>query len=139
MAQTLKDVMTPNPVTLPADTPVQEAARRMRDDDIGDVIVQEGDQLRGIVTDRDIVVRVLAEGMDVAATSLGQICSQDLVTLSSDAQIDEAVQLMRERAIRRLPVVDGGRAVGMVSIGDLAIDRDPDSALADISVAPGNT
>ena len=138
MAQTLKDLMTPNPRTVSRDTPVEQAARHMRDDGIGDVIVTDGDSLCGIVTDRDIVVRAIAEGRDPTTTTVGDICSSDLVTLSPDAGVDEAVTLMRERALRRLPVVENGRPVGVASIGDLAIERDEDSALADISAAPPN-
>lgn len=138
MAQTLKDLMTPNPLTVSRDTPVEQAARSMRDECIGDVIVTDGDTLCGIVTDRDIVVRAIAEGRDPTTTTVGDICSSDLVTLSPDAGVDEAVTLMRERALRRLPIVENGRPVGVVSIGDLAIERDEHSALADISAAPPN-
>lgn len=138
MAQTLKDLMTPNPLTVSRDTPVDQAARSMRDEGIGDVIVTDGDALCGIVTDRDIVVRAIAEGRDPTTTTVGDICSSDLVTLSPDAGVDEAVTLMRERALRRLPIVENGRPVGVVSIGDLAMERDQDSALADISAAPPN-
>lgn len=138
MAQTLTDLMTPHPQTVSSDTPLVEAAKRMRDDGIGDVIVSDGDTLRGIVTDRDIVVRAVAEGLDPATTTCADICTSDLVTLSPDTSVEEAVTLMRERAVRRLPIVEDGRAVGIVSIGDLAIERDEDSALADISAAPPN-
>jgi len=93
---------------------------------------------QGLVTDRDLVVRALAEGRDSATTKLGDICSKDLVVLSPGDSVDDAVRVMRERAVRRIPVVEEGRAVGIISIGDLAIERDADSALADISVAPPN-
>jgi CBS domain-containing protein len=116
-----------------------DAARVMRDSDIGDVIVIEGGSVCGIVTDRDIVVRGIASGKDPATTRLGEICSKDVTTMSSDTPVEEAVRLMRDRAIRRLPVVDGDRPVGVVSLGDLAVERDPSSALADISEAPPNT
>jgi CBS domain-containing protein len=139
VAQTLKDLMTPNPTTVSTDTPVLDAARTMRDQDIGNVIVTQGDRVCGIVTDRDIVVRAIAQGCDPQTTTIGEICSQDLVTVSPDDEVQEAVTLMRERALRRLPVVENGRPVGIVSIGDLAIERDKDSALADISKAPPNT
>ncbi|HVF73996.1 MAG TPA: CBS domain-containing protein [Acidimicrobiales bacterium] len=138
MAQTLKDLMTPNPLTVSADTTVAEAARYMRDESIGDVIVTDGDTVRGIVTDRDIVIRAVADGLDTGSTTVGEICSTELATLSPDAGVDEAVTLMRERALRRLPVVENGKPVGIVSIGDLAMERDEDSALADISAAPPN-
>lgn len=138
MAQRIKDVMTENPICLPESTTVVEAARSMRDSDVGDVIVLEDDRMCGIVTDRDIVVRALAEGRDPNSTRLGEVCSRDVATLSPEDSVGDAVRIMRERAVRRVPVVDGGDPVGIVSIGDLAIERDTDSALADISAAPGN-
>ena len=137
MAQTVREIMS-KPVTCPADATVIDAARRMRDDDIGDVVVESGGALRGIVTDRDIVVRVVAEGEDPKECILLDICSGDLVTVAPDTSIDDAARQMRERAIRRLIVAEGDQPVGVVSIGDLAIERDEDSALADISAAPGN-
>lgn len=136
--QTLKDIMTPNPVTCPPDATLADVARLMKERDIGAVIVQDGERVTGIATDRDIVVRGLAEGRDAQAT-LGDIVSTDLVTLSPDDDVQKAVEAMRTKAVRRLPVVENGKAVGIVSIGDLALDRDPDSALADISAsAPNN-
>jgi CBS domain-containing protein len=132
--------MTTNPETLPESTTVREAAETMRANDIGDVvIVDDNGAISGILTDRDIVVRVVAEGRDPRVTRIGDIASRELTAASPDDPVDRAVQLMRERAIRRLPVVDKGKPVGIVSIGDLALDRDPDSALADISAAPPNT
>lgn len=139
MAQTLKDLMTPNPTTVSTSTPVLEAARTMRDEDIGNVIVTDGDQVCGIVTDRDIVVRAIADGHDPQSCTIGDICSADLVTVSPDDDVQQAITLMRERALRRLPVVENGRPVGIVSLGDLAIEGEGESALADISAAPPNT
>jgi CBS domain-containing protein len=139
VAQTLKDLMTPNPLTVKAGTTILEAAQQMRDQGIGDVIVTDGGKVCGIVTDRDIVVRAIADGREPTTTKVGDICSRDLVTLAPTADVTEAVTLMRERALRRLPVVENGKPVGIVSIGDLAIERDEDSALADISAAPPNT
>ncbi|HEX2272583.1 MAG TPA: CBS domain-containing protein [Acidimicrobiales bacterium] len=133
---TVQDVMTTDPVALDASEPVVEAARRMKDQDIGDVIVVEGGQVCGVVTDRDIVVRVLAEGRDPSQTRLGEVCSRDVATVSPGDDLTTAGDLMRDRAIRRVPVVEDGRPVGIVSIGDLAIERDPDSALSHISAAP---
>lgn len=139
MAQSLREVMTPNPISLSDSTPVLDAAQTMRDSNIGDVIVlDQSDGLCGIVTDRDIVVRVLAEGKDPQATSLSEICSSEVLTLSPNDAVGDAVKLMREKAVRRLPVVEGSKPVGIVSIGDLAIERDSDSALADISAAKPN-
>jgi CBS domain-containing protein len=108
----------------------------MRDRDIGDVIVIEHNQVCGIVTDRDIVVRTVAEAQDPASITLGDICSHALLTVRPTDSVEHAVRLMRTHAIRRVPVVDGGKAVGIVSLGDLAVERDPHSALGEISAAP---
>jgi len=138
MAQLVRDVMTPNPVTLPATASLVEGALAMRDFDVGDVLVLDNGQICGILTDRDIVVRGIAGGNYPATVKLAEICSRDLTTLSPTDRVEDAVTLMREKAIRRLPVVDGGKPVGMVSLGDLAVERDPHSALSDISAAPPN-
>lgn len=134
----VKDVMTANPVMLQGTETVAEAARHMRDRDIGDVIVLDDGEMCGMVTDRDIVIRAIAEARSAETTKLADICSRDLVTLSSTDPVEAAVQMMRDHALRRLPVMENGRPVGVVSIGDLAVERDPDSALADISAAPPN-
>lgn len=137
MAQTIQDVMTHDPVSLSASAPVTEAAQAMRDSAIGDVIVlDDGNQICGIVTDRDIAVKVVADSKDASSTQLGEICTRDVTTLTPESSVGEAVKIMSERAIRRIPIVDGGRPVGIVSLGDLAVTRDPGSALADISAAP---
>ncbi|MFF5970353.1 CBS domain-containing protein [Streptomyces sp. NPDC012769] len=139
MTQSVRDVMTGHPVTVGTLTSVAEAARVMRDADIGDVLVVDGDTLRGIVTDRDLVVRAMAEGRDPADTTVQSVCSERPVTVAPDEGIDRAVGLMREHALRRLPVTEEGRLVGIVTLGDLAIEKDPSSALADISSAEGTT
>lgn len=140
MAQTIKDVMTTDLVGCDVSTSLVDAARVMRDRDIGDVLVTDDQgQLCGIATDRDIVVRCVAEGGDMSQSTLADVCSADVVSVSPDASLDEAAQMMRDLAVRRLPVVEAGKAVGIVSIGDLAIERDPDSALAAISAAQPNT
>jgi CBS domain-containing protein len=123
---------------MPSASTVAEAARRMREADIGDVIVLEDDRLYGIVTDRDIVVRTIAEGRDPATAKLGDICSRDMTTLNPTDTVEDAVRLMREKAIRRLPVVEKGKPVGIVSLGDLAVTQDPNSALGNISAASPN-
>ncbi len=139
MVQSVKDVMTTDLVSCDASTPLADAATLMRDRDIGDVLVTDGNTLRGIVTDRDIVVRCLAEGGDLSRATLADACSADLTTVEPDTGVDEAAKVMRDRAIRRLPVVEGGKAVGIVSIGDLAVTGDPKSALAGISASAPNT
>lgn len=138
MAQLVREVMTENVVALPGSAPLVDAARRMKDSDIGDVVVLQGEGLCGVVTDRDIVVRAIAEGKDPNTATLDEICSHQAFTVAPGDPVDRAVQVMRERAVRRLPVVEGGKPVGIVSIGDLAIERDEGSALADISAAPQN-
>jgi CBS domain-containing protein len=121
-------------------TSVMNAALTMRLADVGAVLVMEDERLYGILTDRDIVVRAIASGRDPATTSAGAICSRDLTTISPTTSAGQAVRIMREKALRRLPVIDDetGRVVGIVSIGDIAIERDRQSLLGDISAAPGN-
>jgi CBS domain-containing protein len=139
MAELVRELMTPDPVAMPADTPVRQAAIAMRDQDIGNVLVVEGERLCGVVTDRDIVVRGLAERADLSDLLLRDLCSEHLVVATPDEDADTAIARMRDSAVRRLPVVDGGRPVGVLTLGDAAIERDSHSALADISLAPGNT
>lgn len=111
----------------------------MKLSDIGTVIVEEdGGKLFGIVTDRDIVVRSIAEDLDPHHTQVGDICSKSLVTLKPTDSIDEAVRRMKENAVRRVPVVENDKPIGIVSLGDLAMERDPDSALGQVSLAPPN-
>jgi CBS domain-containing protein len=138
MAQTIRDVMTRDPISYPESTTVADAAKAMRDRDTGDVLVESNGAVCGIVTDRDIVVRVVAEGKDPSACTLGEMCSHTITTVAPDDPVDKAVQIMREKAVRRLPVCEGDHAIGIVSLGDLAVERDPQSALADISAAPPN-
>src|SRR5438105_3547088 len=135
MSSKVADVMTPNPITLAEPATLVSAAQAMREADIGALVVMRDNEMRGIVTDRDIVVRAVADGKDPSTVTVGEICSADLTAVKPSDPIDHAVELMRERALRRLPVVENGKPVGIVSIGDLAIDRDRKSALADISSA----
>jgi CBS domain-containing protein len=136
--QTIAEVMIPNPITCMVDAEFQEAARLMRDRDIGDVVVVDDQRVRGIVTDRDLVVRGLASGF-APSTHLGDVLTEGVITVDAGETIGRAAEIMRERAVRRLPVLDGDVLVGVVSLGDLAIAGDPKSVLADISAAPGNT
>ena len=138
MARYLREIMTQNPVTVQTTDSVVAAARSMRDGNIGDVVVVERGEIQGILTDRDIVVRALAEGRDPARTTVGEICSRELTTVSASDPIADAVTIMRDKAIRRLPVVDGGRPIGIVSLGDLAVEHAPESTLGGISAAPPN-
>lgn len=135
--QTLRDLMTAEPIVLDADATAADAAKAMKARDVGDVLVRRDGRLCGIVTDRDLVVRCLAEEpKQAAAKRLGDICSRELHALAPDVEVDEAIRLMKERAIRRIPVVQGEEPVGIVSLGDLAVARDRESALGRISAAP---
>ena len=138
MPSTVQDIMTRHLETVAPDAAVGEAARRMRDAGVGDVAVVEQERLVGLVTDRDIAVRIVAEGRD-ASTPVREACSAEaLATAAPGMSQADAARLMREKAVRRLPVVEGDRIVGMVSIGDLAIEQDERSALADISATESN-
>ncbi|MFC7303332.1 CBS domain-containing protein [Streptomyces monticola] len=144
MAEIVREVMTPGVVAVRPDASLVEAAQLMRAQDIGDVIVATDGQVLGVLTDRDITMRAVADGADPLTVSAQAVCTPNPVVVSPEDAVEAAVSLMREHAVRRLPVVEGGRPVGMVSIGDLAVSQDPRSALADISRArpdswPGTT
>ncbi|MDT0613138.1 CBS domain-containing protein [Streptomyces lancefieldiae] len=139
MTEYVKDVMTPGVTAVRPDSSLVEAARLMRTQNIGDVVVAEGQDVVGLLTDRDITVRVVAEGLDPMAVSVRSVCTPGPLTVAPDDPVADAVALMREHAVRRLPVVEDGLPVGMVSLGDLAEARDPASALADISRAEPDT
>lgn len=134
---TVRSVMTGPVVTLPPDATVADAAEQMRANDIGNVLVAEGRKLFGVVTDRDLVVKAMALGLD-PKTPLERVCTQETVTIGPDADVAEAVKLMADNALRRLPVMADDKIVGILSLGDLAAQRDPDSALGEISAAPPN-
>lgn len=136
--QAVRDVMTKDVVALQASDTLSQAARKMRDEDIGSVLVMQDGKLCGIVTDRDLAIRAVAEGKDPNQVKLDDICSQEVVTIAADRPVNEAVKLMRDKALRRLPVVEGSRPVGIVSLGDLAVERDGKSVLASISAAEPN-
>ena len=138
MARVVREAMSTEPICLTSSTTLIDAAVQMREYDIGDVLITDQDRIYGVLTDRDIVIRALAEGRDPASTTAGEIASRQLVTVSPDDPVSRAVELMREHAVRRLPVCQDGRPVGIVSVGDLAIKQDPRSALADISAAAAN-
>jgi CBS domain-containing protein len=140
MSGTVKDVMSASPVGLDESATIVDAARAMRERDFGSVIVlkSQGGSVLGVVTDRDIVIRAVAEGRDPNSVTLGEICSSHVTTVSSDQSVSQVADLMREKAIRRVPVVDKGRLVGIVSLGDIAKVKDEGAALSDISAAPPN-
>jgi CBS domain-containing protein len=136
-SQRVVDVMTKQVVYLSADTPLDEAARAMGEADIGDVVVTDGPNLAGMVTDRDIVIRAVAANLKPADTTLGDVATREIVMIEQNATVAEAANLMRERAVRRILVCDVDRQlVGIVSLGDLAVRYDRASALGDISGAP---
>jgi CBS domain-containing protein len=97
--------------------------------------VRQDGEVAGIVTDRDIVVRGVAEGVDAGSTPVREVCTTGIEAIEPSASVDDALRKMREADVRRLPVVDDGRPVGIISLGDLAVEREPDSTLADISAA----
>jgi len=137
MAHQIQDVMTKHVHKVDRNASLREVARIMKDECISDVLVTESNgRLCGIVTDRDVVVRAVAGGRDVDTTHAGDICSDQVVELDAQSTVEDAVRIMRERAVRRVPVVKNGVAIGIVSIGDLARVLDPSSALAAISDAP---
>lgn len=138
--QTVREVMTSRVVTLPRETTLVEAARTMREQDIGDIVVSDGAGPAGLVTDRDIVIRAVAERRDPESTTLGEILTPDLVTVRPDDTVQSAALLMRDQAVRRVLVCEEDETlVGIVSIGDLAEQIDPESVLGGISrAAPNN-
>lgn len=138
MAATVRDLMTPDPVSVDESATLRDVAAVMRDEDLGDVVVRRGDRVAGIVTDRDIVVRAVAAGEDPATLLAGDICSGDLTTVSPDDPVEDAARLIGDAAVRRLVVVDGDKAVGIVSLGDIARAREPGSPLAELSEEPPN-
>ena len=135
MTGTVRDVMTQGVTAVPPDTPLSQAAQAMRDEDIGAVLVCAEDRLVGLVTDRDITLRVVADGADPQVIDVGMVCTPDPRCVGPDEEAEHAAALMRRYAVRRLPVLSEGLPVGIVSMGDLARHRDPDSALADVSRA----
>jgi len=134
----IRDVMTPAPVTVASTDMVLSAAKAMKEQGVGVLPVITDGLLTGILTDRDITVRVIAEGRDPASVRVGDVCTADVVVVGLDDDVDEVIRLVRERAVRRVPVVDDGVPMGIVSIGDLALAKDEGSALADVSSAPPN-
>jgi CBS domain-containing protein len=121
----IRDVMTANPRTIEPSTSVQEAAKLMRDQDVGPIPIVERGSVVGILTDRDIVLRVVAEGKDPSSTSAGEVASRDLVTVDPEQTLDEALRLMAKHQVRRLPVSEeDGKLVGIVAQADVALQAD---------------
>jgi CBS domain-containing protein len=123
---TISEVMTSDPRSVTADSTVAEAARLMRDEDAGIVPITEGDRLVGVVTDRDIAIKVAAEGKDAQSTKVSEIAASNLVTIDPQQDLDEALRLMAKHQVRRLPVVEeDGRLVGILAQADVARHADP--------------
>jgi len=139
MVRKMRDIMSPTPICMAPGESVSAAAKAMKEHGIGTVLVLTEGRLSGLVTDRDITVRVLAENRDPLTTPIGDICSSELVVLGPDDDVEQATRLIRERAVRRIPVLADGTPVGVVSIGDLALDKDATSALSGVSSAPPNS
>jgi CBS domain-containing protein len=134
----LRELMTDEIECCAPQDSLVEAAQIMRNIDVGIVPVVEGDKLLGVVTDRDIVLRVIAEGHDVGTTNVGNCMTRSVITGTPDMDAHDAARLMAEHQVRRLPVVDNGRLTGMVAIGDLATvsiyENEAGEALSGISV-----
>jgi CBS domain-containing protein len=135
----VREIMVEPAVTIASDTSLSETARLMRDADIGNVVVVDEAKPIGIVTDRDIVVRGLAEAAEAGSMKVGEICSSGVVSVKPDDDVDHAMAVMRRASVRRLPVVEDGQLVGVLSLGELAIDRDKSSMLAEISSSEPNS
>lgn len=135
----LREIMTRDLATVDSNASVRDAARLMADRDVGDVLVIDGDRLAGIITDRDIVVKALARGSGDAA-SVMDCMTPDVLTCSPDASVEEAARVMADNKVRRMPVVEDGRPVGIVSLGDLATragGRQDERAFQEVSTPGG--
>jgi CBS domain-containing protein len=135
----VRDIMSAAPVCMPPGESVSAAARAMKQHGIGTVLVMTDGKLSGLVTGRDITVRVLAENRDPRTTRIGDICSSELVVLDPDDDLAQAARLVRDHAVRRIPVLRDGIPVGVVSTGDLALEKDATSVLSGVSCAPPNS
>ncbi len=121
MAKIVRDAMTEEPHSIGASASVVEAARLMREGHIGSLPVTEDERLVGMITDRDITTRVVAESAAPETTSVGEVYSRDLISVEPDHDLDEALELMARHQVRRLPVVENGRLVGVVAQADIAL------------------
>ena len=126
MVNSVREAMTEHPRSIGPSASVVEAARLMRDEHIGSLPITDGDTLVGVITDRDITTRVVAEAADLATTSVGDVYSQNLISVQPDKGLEEALQLMARHQVRRLPVVENGRLVGIVAQADIALSLSGD-------------
>ena len=127
----VRDIMTTSVESVGPATDLMVVARRMKELDVGAVPVVEDDQLIGIITDRDIVIRAVAEGRDLLLEQVRDHLTPNPMTISPDADVQEASELMAREQIRRLPVVENGRLVGFLAIGDLAVELNKDQVVGD--------
>lgn len=133
MPQRLREVMTEGAETIAPDATIKDAAVKMEVLNIGPLVVCEGDRILGIVTDRDITVRAVASGRDPNTTPVREVMTADVAWAFADTPIQEAAELMKEREIRRLPVLDHDRRlVGIVSLGDVAVHGTESAVAADV-------
>jgi CBS domain-containing protein len=126
MVNSVRDAMTDGPRSIGPSASVVEAARLMRDEHIGSLPITDGDTLVGMITDRDITTRVVAEAADLATTTVGDVYSHDLISVEPDKDLAEALGLMARHQVRRLPVVEDGRLVGIVAQADIALTLSED-------------
>jgi CBS domain-containing protein len=125
MGHSIRDVMTSNPFTIDAEKPVAYAAKMMRDEDVGLAPIVEDDKLIGMLTDRDIAIRVVAEGRDPGQVKVRDVASKQVVTIDPQQDLDEALRIMAKHKVRRLPVVEeDGQLVGVVAQADIAREGD---------------
>ena len=137
MGAKVRDVMTPGPIGVDYWQSIGEIARTMRDWGVGAVLVLRNGSLYGLVTDHDLVIRAVAEAR-APDEPVGPLSSGNLVGVDANADADEAARLIRQHAVRRLPVIANGQVAGIVSLGDLALRDDPASVLAELSRAAAN-
>ena len=140
MGTKVHEVMTDRPRVVTPETPVSEAAQLMKNDDIGSLPILDGEQLAGMLTDRDIVIRAVAEGKDPRGMPVREVASRELVTVNADEELSRALQLMASQQVRRLPVVDDdGRLVGILAQADVAVEakeKDVGEMVEEISKSP---
>jgi CBS domain-containing protein len=123
MTKHVRDVMTPSVRVASPSQSLAEAADVMKDEDVGSVPVVDDGRLVGILTDRDIVIRAVAERRDPQAVKVDEVASRELVTVEPEQDLDEALTLMARHQVRRLPVVEGGQLVGMIAQADVALEE----------------
>ena len=121
MAESVRDAMSEDPRSIGTSAAVVEAARLMREADIGSLPITDDENLVGVITDRDITMRVVAQAADPQRTPVGDVCSRDVISVAPESDLEEALQLMARHQVRRLPVVENGRLVGIVAQADIAL------------------